>query len=69
MEEKIDRILERVGSIDVTIAKLEKEVTYHIKRTDILEAKVNKVWYLVLLGAGAGATSYGSTILKLIGLL
>lgn len=67
--EKLEDIREELARINVVQAKMEKEIAYHIRRTDLLESKVNKVWYLVLLGAGFAMAEYGATILKLMGLI
>jgi len=62
-------LIKVLQQINITLAKMEVDVRHHIKRTDALESKVQKIWYLVVLGAGAGAAQYGPTVLKLIGLL
>lgn len=48
---------------------MEVDVRHHIKRTDMLESKVQKIWYLVVLGAGAGLAEWGPSILKILGVL
>ncbi len=40
IEEKLDRVLERVSSIDATIASQHVSLTEHIRRTEILENQV-----------------------------
>lgn len=40
IEDKIDIIVEKIGNMDVTLAKQEQQIGYHIKRTDLLEQLV-----------------------------
>lgn len=43
IEEKIDSIADRLNSIDVTLAKQEQQLAYHIRRTDLLEEQVKPI--------------------------
>lgn len=43
VEEKIDKILEHTADINITLAKQEEQLTYHIKRTDLLEAQLEPI--------------------------
>lgn len=43
LEAKIDKIMDRISSIDATLAKQEVTLAYHIKRTDLLEKQVEPV--------------------------
>lgn len=43
IEEKIDRLGDRLSSVDMTLIKQHEQLAYHIKRTDILEAKVSPI--------------------------
>lgn len=43
IEDKIDKIVERLGSMDVTLEKQHGQLEYHIKRTDLLEAELKPV--------------------------
>lgn len=43
IEEKLDRVVERIGSIDVTLAEQHLSLRHHIKRTDLLEATVKPI--------------------------
>jgi len=43
LEEKLDKIDERLNSIDVTLAQQAVSLDTHIKRTDLLEDKVDRV--------------------------
>ena len=61
------RIDQSIKNIEILLAKIEVDVRHHIKRTDILESKVQRIWYLVLLGAGAGIAEFGPGLFKLLG--
>ncbi len=52
MEHKLDKILDRISNIDVTLAKQEVSLSEHIKRTAILEAKLEPVERHVILVNG-----------------
>jgi hypothetical protein len=41
-EDKIDRITDRIASIDKTLGEQAVELKEHIRRTDLLEKKVEK---------------------------
>lgn len=43
LEEKIDKISDKISSIDVTLAKNTVSLEEHIKRTNILEQKLGPV--------------------------
>jgi len=69
LEGKVDKCLDKINSVDKTQQAIEVDLRHHIKRTDMLEKKTNKIWYLILLGAGAGIAQYGTSILKILGLI
>jgi hypothetical protein len=62
VEAKIDKIVEHIGSIDVTIAKLTVSVDEHVRRTNILEKQIEPVktitgvgkilLFLAIIGSG-----------------
>ena len=43
IEDKIDKIFERMASVDVTLVKQHGQLEYHIKRTDLLESELKPV--------------------------
>lgn len=43
IEAKIDRMSEHDGRVDVTLTKQAGQLEHHIKRTDLLEARVEQV--------------------------
>jgi hypothetical protein len=43
MEEKLEYISKSLTEIKVDIAEIRKDVNYHIKRTDLLEANVDSL--------------------------
>ena len=69
LEGKVDKCLDKINNVDRIQQAIEVDLRHHIKRTDLLESKTNKIWYLILLGAGAGIAEYGTGILKLLGLI
>ncbi len=58
IEGKIDAINVRINAIDVTLAKQHEQLTYHIKRTDLLEKKVEPI---------AEKDTFFRVLIKLIG--
>lgn len=60
LEHKIDVIAEKIGSIDVTLAKQHVSLAEHIKRTAILEKEIKPIQKHVAMVNGA---------LKLIGIV
>lgn len=43
LEAKIDVIVDRIGSIDVTLVKQHESLKHHIKRTEILEQELRPI--------------------------
>lgn len=60
IENKLDRLVDQQGEIGVHIAEIKKDLKYHIKRTDLLEADVKPIKKHV---------SNVHAILKLVGML
>lgn len=60
IEEKLDKVADRLTSIDVTLGRQEEQLAYHIKRTDMLEEQLAPVKTHVAMVNGA---------LKLVGIL
>ena len=60
IENKVDSIVERIGSIDVTIGKQEVSLSEHIRRTEILETRIEPI---------EKNMNYIHGVLKLIGLI
>ena len=40
LEDKIDKLVDKVSSIDITLAKQEVNLALHMKRADALEAQI-----------------------------
>jgi predicted nuclease with TOPRIM domain len=74
IEDKIDHIQEKISSIDVTLAKQHESLEIHIKRTNILEQKLEPVenhvvavnTVLKVIGFSALALGIIEGVLKLI---
>lgn len=53
LEQKLDHIVEKIGNIDVTLTKQAEQIEYHIKRTDLLEKKLEPIEKHVIMSKGA----------------
>ena len=60
---KLDRIIENQTHMKIEIAKNTYDVAEHIRRTNLMENKVQKLLYLVILGAGAGIAEMSPTLI------
>jgi hypothetical protein len=47
LEQKIDKLDERLDQIQVILAKQHESIEHHIKRTDLLESEVKPIKILV----------------------
>lgn len=54
IENKIDKIHDRINAIDVTLAQQHESLVHHIKRTDLLENKIAPIEKQLILWQGAG---------------
>jgi hypothetical protein len=52
IENKLDRILEAQNAMNVIQAKQAVDIEHHIKRTDLLELRLDDTRKLVYMGAG-----------------
>lgn len=43
VETKVDSVVESISNINVHVAEIKKDLKYHIKRTDILEAELKPI--------------------------
>lgn len=59
IEDKVDKIIDKIGSIDVTLAAQHVSLTDHIRRTELLEKEIEPIKKHVSMVHGA---------MKLIGL-
>ena len=69
IEKKIDKLVECSTRMEVHVERNTDDLKYHIKRTNIIESKLQKIVYLLLIGAGIGVALYGPTAFKLLGIL
>lgn len=62
VEAKVDKVLDQVSQINSTLAGQHEQLTYHIKRTDLLEARLTplEAFMARLLGAGVVLVSLAS---------
>jgi len=72
-DQKLDKIAEDIGEIKVHMAEVRKDLNYHIRRTDILENKVEPIAnHVVLVNNGIKlvvALSAIAVFLKTMGLI
>ena len=73
---KLDTIVETIGEMKIeqvsqgiTLRNNTKDMRTHIKRTNILEGKVQKVWYFAMFAAGVITVKFGPEIIKMLGVL
>lgn len=52
LEEKIDKVVEKTSSIDVTLAKQSVILDEHVRRTNLLEKKLEPIEKHVILMKG-----------------
>lgn len=43
LEDKLDKISDKIGNIDVTLARQEVSLSEHIRRTNLLEEKLKPI--------------------------
>ncbi len=74
--DKIDKCLEGIHRIEVNMTRMESDLKRntddmgdHIRRTNLLEKKMSKIYMVMLMGAGFALATAGPHIAKLIGLL
>lgn len=75
LDEKLDKVVERIGNIDVTLGKQSVILDEHVKRTNLLEAKIEPIekhvimvnGVLKLIGIAAGFLALLEGIIKLFG--
>ncbi len=60
LEDKLDKVVDKIGSIDVTLAKQSVILEEHVRRTDILESKITPIEKHVIMVHG---------VLKFLGLI
>ncbi|MCK5605127.1 hypothetical protein KAR91_24770 [Candidatus Pacearchaeota archaeon] len=68
IENKIDKIDESLNRVEINVDRNTRDVEVHIKRTNIIESKLQKMIYLLMIGAGIGIALYGPQFIKILGL-
>lgn len=63
LEAKLDKVLEHVVSLDITVAKQEVHLAEHIRRTALNEAAIEKVQSNMLRAATGLAAVLGAGLL------
>jgi len=74
VENKLDKCLESIHRIELCQVEIKADlerntddVEEHIKRTNLLEKKLSKVYTFALIAAGFVAAKYGTDVFKIIG--
>jgi hypothetical protein len=72
--DKLDKCLDAIHRIELTLTAMQHDIEIntgdlsdHIRRTELLEKKLSKIYTAVLLGAGFAMAHFGPEILKFIG--
>lgn len=70
---KVDEVHTRIHTMEINQVEVKKDLKYHIKRTDILEAKVLPIWkvytaVVILTPLVGGAILLKDKIVLLLGL-
>lgn len=75
MTDKLDKCLDAIHRIELILTDVRNDVeintadlSEHIKRTELLEKKLSKIYTVMLIGAGVAISHFGPEIIKLIGL-
>lgn len=75
-DDKLNKILETMTEMRITMASMESDLRHHIKRSDAHELKlaeqgkvINKLWYAIFALAGTGLGASGPSIAKWLGSL
>jgi hypothetical protein len=76
MQIKIDKCLNGIHRIEVCLVKMQKDVeknttdlANHIKRTDLLENKLSKIYIVAYIALGVLLAKFGPDVLKILGVL
>lgn len=68
IENKLDLVAADLGAVEVHISEIKADLKYHIKRTDILEKKVDPVWLAYRFGlALLGLATVLAAIAEIVG--
>lgn len=52
-EDKLDKVVDKISSIDVTLASQHVSLEHHIRRTDLLEAEIRPLKKNMAMAEGA----------------
>lgn len=76
LDEKVDKCLTHIHEIQLsqvntehTLTRNTEDIEKHIRRTDLLEKKLSKVYTFALIAGGFVAAKYGTEIMKIAGIL
>lgn len=67
-EAKLDKIVEDIGEIKITMAVNTQSLQEHIKRTNILEKRVEPMWTTYkIVGVLAGVAFFLAAVVEVLG--
>ena len=69
IEDKLEQVSDCLIRMEVNVDRNTDDLAEHIKRTNLIESKMQKIIYLLILGAGIGMALYGPEALKIIGII
>lgn len=76
IDNKLDQCLESIHRVELIqveirsdLARNTDDMEEHIKRTNLLEKKLSKVYMFALISGGFVAAKYGTEIIKLLGVV
>jgi hypothetical protein len=75
-DDKLDKCLEGIHRLELQMTKLVSEVEIntddlaeHIKRTELLETKLGRIYQFMLIGLGILIAEFGPDLIKILGAL
>ena len=69
IEDKLEQVSDCLIRMEVNVDRNTDDLAEHIRRTNAIEGKLQKIVYLLVLGAGIGLALYGPEVLKIIGII
>lgn len=75
-QDKLDKCLDSIHRVELILTKMEADVhrntdniEVHIKRTNLLEKKLSKIYTVMLFGAGFALATAGPQLVSLLKVL
>ncbi len=61
-------VLNAIQLMGKDVKIIRKDLDYHIARTDILESRLQKMWFMLAFLTGAGIIQYKDLLINMLGL-